>query len=699
MAAAIKTPGVYIKELNAFPNSVVEVPTAVPAFIGYTEKIPPGPNTPTRLSSFAEFQNLFGGAPQTQFKFKDTRTVPEVDPDTQFLLYSSMRLFFDNGGGPCWICSIGTYDQARQTGKKKEDFTDVLPDLEKYQEPTMLVAPDAVLLEQPDWQNVCQMFLAHCGKMQSRVSILDVYDGDQERTYKDDDVISGFRNAITSDFLNYGQTYYPWVNTSIVDEADVDYSVIAEDNKGTLNPLQQALNDSIAAAAEPARTAIAVLIAQMAPAKAKLTLQNTAAKLEEPDKTKITKLIEDWTKAPDATDKKTALDSAVNNLPDFKSLNDAIAKFTAAPTDANAKTALTNEVAKLTDPGKKSTLQALIDGVTKTAAGSDDKAKKEATDDLTTAGSSLNQKASLTTLISDVGTKRGDLFAPLETAGNSISDATQKGSVTAAITAWKAAPGDSTKAKAVVDAMKALPEAQQASFATLINSTNAALAGGIPNLTQVHRSLRLVSPVYLKTMSDIRKQLNCLPPSGGMAGVYTRVDNTIGVFKAPANTGIVSVISAAVDITSADQEDLNMPLDGKAINAIRAFPGRGVLIWGARTLDGNSQDWRYINVRRTIIMLEQSIKYATLAYVFEPNVASTWVTIRNMIANFLTNQWKAGALAGAKPEEAFTVDVGLGSTMTGDDILNGLMNVMVKVALVRPAEFIVITFQQKMQTS
>lgn len=177
------------------------------------------------------------------------------------------------------------------------------------------------------------------------------------------------------------------------------------------------------------------------------------------------------------------------------------------------------------------------------------------------------------------------------------------------------------------------------------------------------------------------------------------MDNSIGVFKAPANTGINSVVSPALDMTSADQEDLNVPLDGKAINAIRAFPGRGVLIWGARTLDGNSQDWRYINVRRTIIMLEQSIKFACLAYVFEANVASTWVTVQNMISNFLTNQWKAGALAGAKPEEAFSVDVGLGSTMTADDILNGFMNVTVKVALVRPAEFIVITFQQKMQTS
>jgi len=123
------------------------------------------------------------------------------------------------------------------------------------------------------------------------------------------------------------------------------------------------------------------------------------------------------------------------------------------------------------------------------------------------------------------------------------------------------------------------------------------------------------------------------------------------------------------------------------------------LIWGARTLDGNSQDWRYINVRRTIIMLEQSIKFSALAYVFEANNASTWITVKNMISNFLTNQWKSGALVGAKPEEAYSVDVGLGSTMTADDILNGFMNVTVKVALVRPAEFIVITFQQKMQTS
>lgn len=127
--------------------------------------------------------------------------------------------------------------------------------------------------------------------------------------------------------------------------------------------------------------------------------------------------------------------------------------------------------------------------------------------------------------------------------------------------------------------------------------------------------------------------------------------------------------------------------------------GRGVLIWGARTLDGNSQDWRYINIRRTLIMLEQSIKLACEAYVFSPNNASTWTTLQTMLENFLNNQWKAGALAGSKPADAYEVDIGLGSTMTGNDILDGYMRVSVKVAVTRPAEFMVITFQQKMQTS
>lgn len=155
-----------------------------------------------------------------------------------------------------------------------------------------------------------------------------------------------------------------------------------------------------------------------------------------------------------------------------------------------------------------------------------------------------------------------------------------------------------------------------------------------------------------------------------------------------------------MNLSDNDQARLNVDaVSGKSINAIRPFPGQGVLVWGARTLDGNSQDWRFVNVRRTMIMLEQSIKLAARAYVFEPNDANTWVTVQSMISNFLLNLWKQGALAGSKPDDAYSVAVGLGSTMTAQDILDGYLNVFVKVAISRPAEFLVLSFQQQMQKS
>ena len=177
------------------------------------------------------------------------------------------------------------------------------------------------------------------------------------------------------------------------------------------------------------------------------------------------------------------------------------------------------------------------------------------------------------------------------------------------------------------------------------------------------------------------------------------MDNSRGVWKAPANVSLNSVISPAINITHGDQEDLNVTPQGKSINAIRTFVGEGTLVWGARTLDGNSLDWRYVNVRRTMIMLEESIRLATKALVFEPNVALTWVSIKSQITNFLTGIWKRGGLAGTSPGDAFGVFVGLGETMTPEDILEGILRVTVLVALSRPAEFIEITFQQQMQKS
>ena len=219
------------------------------------------------------------------------------------------------------------------------------------------------------------------------------------------------------------------------------------------------------------------------------------------------------------------------------------------------------------------------------------------------------------------------------------------------------------------------------------------------NKILLNKSLVAMSPLFNNILTDIKSTLNLLPPSAAMAGIYTMVDNSRGVWKAPANVSLSSVIAPSVNITHDDQEDLNVTTQGKSINAIRTFVGEGTLVWGARTLDGNSLDWRYVNVRRTMIMLEESIKLASKAYVFEPNVANTWVTIKSMIRNFLIGIWKRGGLAGASPDDAFSVHVGLGETMTPEDILEGILRVTVLVAITRPAEFIEITFQQQMQKS
>ncbi|MBD2211461.1 phage tail sheath family protein [Calothrix sp. FACHB-156] len=190
-----------------------------------------------------------------------------------------------------------------------------------------------------------------------------------------------------------------------------------------------------------------------------------------------------------------------------------------------------------------------------------------------------------------------------------------------------------------------------------------------------------------------------LPPSPLVAGQYATVDNTRGVFKAPANVALSSVIKPTIKITSAQQENLNVHSTGKSINAIRAFTGKGTLIWGARTLAGNDNEWRYVPVRRFFNMAEESIKKATEGFVFEPNDANTWVKVQAMIENFLILQWRAGALAGAKPEQAFFVKVGLNQTMTALDILEGRMIIEIGMAVVRPAEFIILKFSHKMQES
>lgn len=190
-----------------------------------------------------------------------------------------------------------------------------------------------------------------------------------------------------------------------------------------------------------------------------------------------------------------------------------------------------------------------------------------------------------------------------------------------------------------------------------------------------------------------------LPAAPLIVGMYAEVDRTRGVFKAPANVSLRSVIKPTLKITNEEQSDLNVHTTGKSINAIRAFTGKGILIWGARTLAGNSNEWRYVPVRRFFNMAEESIMKGTEPFVFEPNDANTWTKVRAMIENFLFLQWRAGALQGAKPEHAFYVKVGLNETMTALDILEGRMIVEIGMAVVRPAEFIILKFSHKMAES
>jgi phage tail sheath protein FI len=589
MPTTYKTPGVYIVEKNAFPGSAVAVETAVPVFIGYTEKATRKGETligqAIRVTSFAEYVEMFGYGFNHKFKIvlpdfvklkaaideKATaakavegvteeqkakidieaeaekakyRTLAELsaaidkkataakgvqgatgeqktkieadaaaekkklaenfnviktfkpediaDPSQKFYFYNSIRLFYQNGGSNCYILSIGTYGEGKNKKVKvdRDDFPDsVFETLKKTFEPTLVVIPDFVT-DRDTCYDLYVKVLRHCRDTQSRFGIFDVIaaptDADDRAT------ILYFRSKIGSEALNYGAAYYPWLNTSIVSDSEVNFDNL-DIERDTLLPLLLSATDT-----------------------------------------------------------------------------------------AKMKEELAKDDIKLADERDASK-------------------KKE------------------------------------------IKESSDK---------------------------------------------------------QLHQALLASSTVYKQIIAEIKTRLNLLPPSSAMVGVYSLVDSTSGVWKSPANISLSMVNSPAVNISHEEQQNMNVDaVTGISVNAIRPFPGLGSLVWGASTLDGNSQDWQYINLRRTMIMIEQSLKLACRTYVFEPNDSGTWVTMKSMINNFLNNLWKQGALAGAVPEQAFEVQIGLGATMTPNDILEGLLLVTVKLALVRPAEFIVLTFMQQQQQS
>ncbi len=184
-----------------------------------------------------------------------------------------------------------------------------------------------------------------------------------------------------------------------------------------------------------------------------------------------------------------------------------------------------------------------------------------------------------------------------------------------------------------------------------------------------------------------------VPPGGHIAGVYANTDITKGVWKAPAGEPILGVRSLSQAITDAESELLS----SRNINVLRTFPGKGTLVWGARTTSGDAE-WKYINVRRLVIFIEQSIDQGTQWVVFEPNGPALWAKISSAVECFLLNLWKAGALAGARPAEAYFVRCDQ-STMTKQDIEMGRISVLVGVAPLQPAQFEIVRIMLQTQTT
>ncbi|WP_281227501.1 phage tail sheath C-terminal domain-containing protein [Flavobacterium aquiphilum] len=644
--SSIKTPGVYINEIDAFPPSVAQVATAVPAFVGFTENAPT-PNITTRVSSFLEFQQLFGGAPQptgitvdldSNSQPTDNCTVSE----SKFKLYNSLQLFYANGGGECYIQSIGLYkENPAFDASTKAKFITGIVDLEKYDEPTLLLFPDAVNLSVTDLGQVQKEALTQCKKLMDRFVIMDVKYDNANTPIKDN---GDFRDGIGTENLKYGAAYYPYLTSSFPQTfrlSDINASLASSGGFKQFYPNDNDLKTNISSF-ESLHTDVSGL---------KTTSTATIA---------ANKLL-DW----------SALNATKLNANLTKSWN--LIKVFAKPNDFTNPNLVIYVNADLVSISLKPVVQKLID-----FRKAYEKLKKP--DGVTTVDA-----LSLTINDGDFNGNWGLISAITE---SSVNEYDGKLSNLIATPSPHSEP-DFVKIQAELNKLHTL----------VVNAIDTAVNAVYKYELVQENNLIAQMPIYGSIVAKLSKSMNTIPPSGAIAGIYAQTDATRGVWKAPANVSLNGVIGLTRDINDFDQEPMNIHETGKSINAIRKFTGKGFLVWGARTLDGNSNDWRYINVRRLANMIEESVKKACMRYVFEPNVSQTWVNVKGMIENYLTLIWNDGALAGAKPEHAFFVSVGINQTMTAQDILEGRMIVKIGYAPSRPAEFIILEFKQMQQKS
>ncbi|MCJ8291332.1 MAG: phage tail sheath subtilisin-like domain-containing protein [Flavobacteriales bacterium] len=661
MATTYKTPGVYINEVSTIPASVAQVATAIPAFVGYTEFAIDRngddlDNVPKRVSSMVEFEQFFGGssnpvdelgsdsAPKITLDENNDHVVSSIDITLKFVLYQSMSLYFANGGGACYVVSVGDYsDYDLADSTMQAALTAGFVPISKEDEPTILLAPDAAFMENTTELGTLQKsMLVQCNQLKDRFCVFDLV----EDTANNDLGESDFRTEVGMQYLKYGAAYGPWLETSLTYSLQYD-DLVLEDGGGDLK--NTGVFDATAEAAiigvHDDLDAINAEESSSYIADFDLIASASTANLTD----KMAKVLEAVTNMRALMNTSTNSDiefSIAENVKTGTSLETIVRQVRAYAEgyDIIQGSSIQNTLFDLPLPAHP------FDGV---------------------------QLASIpgSYTISDFDY---DITTGIIADGSIFTGANVGARVTAGTPFVKALLEDVlaiyTDIKAGIDTDRIFNLLEDAFIA--------------------------VDPIYAGIQKAIGAQGVIIPSSGAVAGIYVATDANRGVWKAPANVSLSGVVKPTIKVDNASQESLNVDtIAGKSVNVIRSFTGKGVLVWGARTLAGNDNEWRYVPVRRLFNTIEESVKKATEFVVFEPNDGNTWLRTRTMIENYLTGLWRQGAIAGAKPADAFFVNCGLGTTMTAQDILEGKMIVEIGIAAVRPAEFIILRFSHKLQES
>lgn len=692
---AYKTPGVYTEEISLLPPSVAEVETALPAIIGYTARAERRgqslTNVPTRISSMLEYVEFFGGPPEpglaaVTVDADDAVTDVAFTSTGHYHTFTAVRHFFDNGGGDCYVVSVGTFGDAVDLN----DLTAGLAAVEAVDEPTILLAPDAALLADTAQFHTLQVaMLNQCVLLGDRVAVFDL----KENTAVDlGTAVDDFRNAIGINGLKYGAAYTPWLATTYPVAVDFGLFEGAVEREG-VGPID---------------------LADLTP--------NDPALVELVSRAQDATVDRDALVGPLGVTDRTTVGSEVRTR--YTSLRRALAQAVGSGDADDIRDAFNDlllyvrqvatALAALPATAQSDEVRTAVEAYRSALAGS-------AYDDLIALEKELDDYnapalvaiapdlADFTTYATDLDTDYADLEA-----NGFLSDTIANIAATGPQYALDGGNPDTNGDGDLVDAggtvvdaaylanalLPALDAVVEDGSDGLFPFLDAVAEAAVTEAQTAQEALYAGHPKVATIRDAIARAIGTVPPSGAVAGVYATVDRTRGVHKAPANVSLAYVSGPTVRLSDAEQAPLNVDaIAGKSINAIRSFAGRGTLVWGARTLAGNSNEWRYVPVRRLFNVVEESVKKSTAWAVFEPNDANLWVKVKGMIDNYLTTKWQEGALAGAAPADAFYTAVGLGQTMTPQDVLEGRLIVEIGLAAVRPAEFIVLRFSHKLQQS